>query len=412
LRTLIVRNQLFLPHMQKNTAAPAQAQLNTFLQQLSTGIENNQLIKITLGNRRNKAADVKNVFIKPVLIKNNLRLSFIYRYTSKDVTKNYDVKESLMLIEKMLQADFFNADVFTTEKDFHLSAGKNETLKLIARPASLSQKEDNLLHDKKKTRIIAASQNIYLEELGLTNAAGAVKKDMQDKYKQINRYIEIIEGIIKEVQLPDNFTVADMGSGKGYLTFALYDYLHNTLKKQVYATGTELRNDLVEKCNSIAAKAGFANLYFKQGSIEESALPSIDMLIALHACDTATDEAIYKGIHANAAVIICAPCCHKQIRKQMMPDNALQSITRHGILLERQAEMVTDAIRALILEAFGYKTKVFDFIATEHTPKNVMIAATKRTKDITSKEVYLEKIKALKAMFNIRQHQLEKLMGI
>ena len=125
----------------------------------------------------------------------------------------------------------------------------------------------------------------------------------------------------------------------------------------------------------------FNDLHFKEGSIEASSLSSVDMLIALHACDTATDEAIYKGIHANATIIICAPCCHKQIRKQMEPDNALQSITKHGILLERQAEMVTDAIRALILEAFGYKTKVFDFISTEHTPKNVLIVGIKKEKN-------------------------------
>jgi SAM-dependent methyltransferase len=248
--------------------------------------------------------------------------------------------------------------------------------------------------------------------LGLVTAEGLVKKDMQDKYKQINRYVEIIEGIIKDIKLPDNFTVADMGSGKGYLTFALYDYLHNKLNKQATVTGIELRKELVDKCNGIAAKSGFTDLHFKEGSIEASSLPSVDMLIALHACDTATDEAIYKGIQADASVIICAPCCHKQIRKQMDPDNALQSITKHGILLERQAEMVTDAIRALILEAFGYKTKVFDFISTEHTPKNVLIVGTKRMNEKNEKEKNLEKVTALKAMFNIEQHYLEKLMGV
>jgi hypothetical protein len=134
------------------------------------------------------------------------------------------------------------------------------------------------------------------------------------------------------------------------------------------------------------------------------------MLIALHACDTATDDAIYKGIQANAKVIICAPCCHKQIRKQMMPDNELKSITKHGILLERQAEIVTDSIRALILEAHGYKTKVFDFIATEHTPKNVMIAAVKNKVDKVDKDELLKKVSGLKGLFNIESHYLEKLL--
>ena len=388
------------------------ASIASFIQMIQSGIKKNELIKITLGNKRNKTAELKNIFIKPVLLQRTIKLSFIYRYPTNDITKNFEIEEGLTLAEKMLQTDFYNADLFTSTNDFHLLINKNEAVKMATKPASLSKKTDSHAHNKQKTRIIKADDNIYLKELGLVTAEGMVKKDMQDKYKQINRYVEIIEGIIKEVKLPDNFTVADMGSGKGYLTFALYDYLHNKLKRHAAVTGIELRKELVEKCNSIAAKSGFNELNFKVGSIEASALSSVDMLIALHACDTATDEAIYKGIHANASIIICAPCCHKQIRKQINPDNALQSITKHGILLERQAEMVTDAIRALILEAFSYKTKVFDFISTEHTPKNVLIVGTKRGKENIEKEKNLEKVKALKAMFNIEQHYLEKLMNV
>ena len=203
-----------------------------------------------------------------------------------------------------------------------------------------------------------------------------------------------------------------MGSGKGYLTFALYDYLTNTLNLSPRVTGVELRTELVEKCNAIAAKAGFGNLSFVTGSIDSAELPAVDMLIALHACDTATDQAIYRGIKAGAKVIICAPCCHKQIRKQINPSNELKSITRFGILEERQAEMLTDAIRALVLEAFGYKTKVFEFISTEHTPKNVLIVGVKAeaTKEVNLASV--EKIKNLKALCNIEYHELEKLMAI
>jgi SAM-dependent methyltransferase len=387
------------------------ATIQSFLQQLRSGIDNNQFIKATLGNKRDRNAELKNVFIKIVSIRNNFKLSFLYRYPTKDITKNFDIEEGLQLVEGLLQKDFYNADLFTSANDFHLLINKNETVKIVTKPASLSKKTDSHAHDKQKVRIIKPDENTYLKELGLVTAEGLVKKDMQDKYKQINRYVEIIEGIIKDVKLPDNFTVADMGSGKGYLTFALYDYLHNKLNKHATVTGIELRNELVEKCNAIAVKSGFDELHFKEGSIEASSLSSVDMLIALHACDTATDEAIYKGIHADASIIICAPCCHKQIRKQMEPDNALQSITKHGILLERQAEMVTDAIRALILEAFGYKTKVFDFISTEHTPKNVLIVGTKRANETNDKEKNLEKVKALKALFNIEQHYLEKLMG-
>lgn len=387
-------------------------ELQTFLQQLFTSIQQQTLIKITLGNRRVKSADLKNVFIKPVLIKNAVQLSFVYRYPTKDITKNFDVKESIVLIEKMMQHDFLNADIFTAENDLHFAIQKNELVKFVTRPASLTIKENTNQHDKEKVRIVKSADNIYLKELGITTAEGVVKKDMQHKYKQINRYIEIIEGIIKNLKFADKLEVVDMGSGKGYLTFALYDYLVNKLKLATTVTGIEIREELVGKCNQVALDAQYTNLVFKQGTIQNTILSGTDILIALHACDTATDEAIYSGIKSNARVIICAPCCHKQIRKQMEPENALKFITKHGILLERQAEITTDAIRALLLEAYGYKTKVFEFIDTEHTPKNVLIVAIKseKEKEKETKQTALDKVIALKNLFGIRSHYLETLL--
>ena len=387
-----------------------QHNLQLFLQNISASFAGQQLIKITLGNKREKSAELKNIFIKPVTIKNTAKLSFTYRNNTNDTFKNYDIKESLILIEKMLQTDFYNADLFTASNDFHLSADKSGTVKIITRPASLVIKEDTGQHDKQKNRVINSATALYLHELGITTAEGMVKKDMQDKFKQINRYVEIIEGIIKDIDFEKNITVADMGSGKGYLTFALYDYLTANLKLSATVTGIEMRDDLVNKCNTIAAAVNYKNLIFKKGTIQDAELKSIDMLIALHACDTATDDAIYKGIKAKAKVIICAPCCHKQIRKEMAPDNELKNITKHGILLERQAEIVTDTIRSLILEAHGYKTKVFEFIATEHTPKNVLIVGTKSEKTEAAKKESLDKVTGLKNLFNIKTHYLETLL--
>ena len=235
-------------------------------------------------------------------------------------------------------------------------------------------------------------------------------KTAQDKYRQINHYIEIIDGIVKDLQLQAPLHIADMGSGKGYLTFALYDYLHNKLQVPATITGVELRPELVATCNAIAAKAGYSQLHFQTGTIASYNAPATDILIALHACDTATDDAIFKGIEAGAKVIVVAPCCHKQIRKQMKPENELNAITKHGILLERQAEIVTDSIRSLILEMQDYKTKVFEFIATEHTPKNVLIVATKRRTAVNNQADLQEKITGLKTLFRIKEHYLEELM--
>lgn len=384
------------------------ASIEQFLALTRDAANKNELVKLTLGGKRNKGSDLKNVFVKPVIIKAGNKLSFIYRHTTKDITKNLDTNEAIPVIQKLVTEDFYNADLFTTATDVQLLQ-QNDKVKITVKPSS-HKGNATQQHDKQKQRIIKAANNIYLQKLGITTKDGLVKKEMQDKYKQINRYVEIIEGIIKDIDFGKQINLVDMGSGKGYLTFALYDYLKNTLQLYTTATGIEIRDDLVNTCNQIAAAAHFDTLHFNKGTIADTVLPSTDMLIALHACDTATDDAIYKGIQANAKVIVAAPCCHKQIRKQMKPTNALSSVTRHGILLERQAEMVTDTIRALLLEAYGYKTKVFEFIGTEHTPKNVMIVGVKSNH--VAKEENIEKVKALKDMFNIQEHYLEKLLKV
>lgn len=379
--------------------------LKALLQTISDAAGNTSLIKITLGNKRPNGGDAKNIYIKPVIIKEELMLSFVYRNPTNDITKNYSPDQAIAETEKLLKESFFNADVFTTLQTVYFSSDKSGKEKLVIKAAEGNNIAPQLSHDKEKKRIISADA-VYLKELGITTADGKVKKEMQHKYKQINRYVEIIDGILKDEKLPENFTVVDMGSGKGYLTFALYDHLQQQ-KLHAAVSGIELRDDLVEKCNRIAALSKFKELHFTKGSIQETPLASVDMLIALHACDTATDDAIAKGIKANAQLIICAPCCHKQIRKQMAPDNALKNITKHGILLERQAEMVTDTIRALLMEAHGYKTKVFEFIEEEDTPKNVLIVGVKGKQSETLMKENLEKVKALKGLFGIKQHYLE-----
>ena len=202
---------------------------------------------------------------------------------------------------------------------------------------------------------------------------------------------------------------------KGYLTFALYDYLTNILQKNASIIGVEFRPDMVELCNEIAQKTGFEKLSFIQGTIEDYDSQETDILIALHACDTATDDAISKGISAQADLIVVAPCCHKQIRREMEKNKAkndLDFLTKYGIFLERQAEMVTDGIRALILEYFGYKTKVFEFISDAHTPKNVLIVGIKGKTNPKKQVEILAKIKGIKEYFGIGYHHLERLIII
>ena len=378
------------------------------LQEIIDAVDTNTLLKITLGNKRDKESDLKNVFIKPVVIKDQPLLSFVYRHNTNDITKNFVAVEAIKITQELLEKSFYNADIYTTANTIYYSIIKDGKEKLITKKNEINKEVQSLSHDKQKNRIIQKDA-LYLQQLGITSAEGNVKKEMQHKYKQINRYVEIIEGILKDADVEKDFSVVDMGSGKGYLTFALYDYLQKRYAA-VNVTGIEMREDLVLKCNSIAAKSDYARLHFKKGSINETQLATVDMLIALHACDTATDDAIAKGIKANAKYIICAPCCHKQIRKQMAPTNALKLITKHGILLERQAEMVTDTIRALVLEAYGYKTKVFDFIKEEDTPKNVLIVGTKSNFSENTFKENMEKVQELKNMFGIKKHYLEEVV--
>ncbi|MCB9015729.1 MAG: SAM-dependent methyltransferase [Lentimicrobiaceae bacterium] len=378
---------------------------------ISENFDTGNFIKLTLSNKRTKSNDLDNVFVRPVMIKNQALLSFVFRHTTKDVTRNLQVDAAIEEITTLLNTQFFNADIFTTHADYVFMSNKRGNSKLLKKPAS-SAELPVFRHDKMKQRLITAEHNIYLRDLGVLTSEWKVKNDMQDKFRQINKYVEIIDGILKGDEIKDKFSIVDMGSGKGYLTFALYDFLKNKQQKHIRMTGVELRPDLVEKCNKIAKDAAFTELSFTEGSIGKAELPAFDMIIALHACDTATDEAIYRGISAQAPVIVCAPCCHKQIRKQINPDNILKEITRHGILEERQAEMLTDTIRAMIMEAYGYKTRVFEFIATEHTPKNVLIAGTRKKAVLVPDAEVLNRIAQLKAQFGIEYHHLERLLGI
>ena len=310
-------------------------QLILFFDKLQSGIRKKELIKLVISNQRDNTSDLKSIIISIVEIRKGVRLNFVYRYKTNDITKNFDPDEAMILIKKSLEDDFLNADLFSKNETLRLLITGHGKVKMRSNQPLLKPAVD-FTHDHKKERIIATKNNIYLRELGILNVNFEVRAEMNDKYLQINRYIELLEPFIRELHLPDGFRVADMGSGKGYLTFALYDFLTNISGKATLMTGVESRRELVELCNKTAEKASFTNLKFIRGNIREVALEKPDILIALHACDTATDDAIFRGITSGASLIVCAPCCHKQIRKEFNVTNELKAITKHGILEERK----------------------------------------------------------------------------
>ncbi len=374
---------------------------------IESSVSDNTFVRLTLSKNRLKDSDLKKVIFKLAIIKKALHFSTTFRHKTQDITKNFSIKNGLKEIERLMEEQFLIYNLFTIQEDVSVEVLKKEKEK-IRRTKPTFKNLPERSHDKQKKRLISGTN--YLTALGVLDAKGNILKDKGDKYKQINKFVEIIDGLIKQhpvLQKEKSFNVVDMGAGKGYLTFALYDYLVNAQNKEAVIKGVEIRPDLIKKCNDIAQTVGFKQLTFEEGFISDFDLDKTDVLIALHACDTATDDAIYKGIQAEAQLIICAPCCHKQIRKQITSSKNLQAILDYGILKERQAEMITDTIRALLLESAGYKTKVFEFISTEHTGKNVMIVGQKHNRNVDA-SIYLQKIARLKNEFGIQQHYLEK----
>ena len=377
-----------------------------FSSAIEGSLQDGSFVKLALGDYRGTEDQLKNIHVRKIQIKREEKLSFTYRYKTRDIVKNQSLVEGVAHIREALASGFRVATLFTTAFDLVL---ENQSLKK-KEPSHTAPVSSG--HDCDKKRLIGTENKVYLRALNMTDAKGAVFKSAQDKYRQINKYVEILSGLVQGLA-PDHLKkIIDMGSGKGYLTFALYDYLIGIgLRPDV--TGVEYRAELVTLCNQIAEDARFQGLHFAQGSIADYDCSGVNILIALHACDTATDDAIYKGIRAGAELIVVAPCCHKQIRREIeksRSQNDLGFLMKHGIFVERQAEMVTDGLRALIMEYFGYSTKVFEFISDAHTPKNILIVGRKRTS--SHDPAVLKQIKAAKAYFGIETHHLEKMLGL
>jgi hypothetical protein len=383
-------------------------EIKTFLDILASAIRNGTFQKCTLGKMVKKNQEIQKGTFRPVVIAGNKMITFTYRHPTNDITKNHPPQEVPGIVGSLLAESFLQANLFSTEKDVQLMISKKGQATLKSMKPSTPILEV-FSHDRIKQRLIDPKGKKYLTGLGITNKEFQVIPTMNSKFRQINKFIEIISSVLPETPPQNEFSVVDMGSGKGYLTFALYDYLVNTLKYSAKITGIEHRDDLVKKCNRIAEASSFDGLNFEKSNIVDYKLPATEMLIALHACDTATDDAIFKGISAKAKYIIVAPCCHKQVRKSMQPGPELQPLLKHGIYLERQAELLTDGIRGLILEKHGYKIKSLEFISTEHTPKNVMIIAAKSDQNVDKDKISL-RISELKRLFGIDYHYLESLL--
>lgn len=349
------------------------APLEQFLDLLRASVATGTLVKLTLGKPRGADATLRNLHVRPVTLKSGPQLTFVWRHTTRDITKNLPATDALVQLTALIGGDFLDAHLFTADRHAQLECQPGGKARLKITAANNTEPVCSE-HDQTKQHLIPADAP-WLRALGVTNDRCQPREGMADKFRQIQKFAELLTHLITESQLPADrpLRIVDMGCGKGYLTFAIAALLG----PRATVTGIERRPELVTKCNEVARICGLANLHFGVGDIGTTEPGGIDVLIALHACDTATDDALAQGIKAGATLLVVSPCCQKELRAQLTAPAVLKDALRHGIFQERQAEFVTDALRAELLEWAGYRTKVFEFISTEHTAKNLMIAATK-----------------------------------
>jgi hypothetical protein len=393
------------------------SELINFLCDCQQAFANRALQRLVLSKYKGADAELTRITIRPVQIKDQQLLSFLYEYRTNHVTKNLPIDDAIVQLQQWLGSDFHNAHMITDEWETQLSFSKkgkvlinknrNKNTVLTGDPKTALPER---AHNRNKLRYIEQDRS-YLCELGITDANGQIIPAMSRKWKQINKFIEVLSTAIQQTGLDkrSELHIADFGSGKAYLTFAVHDYLTENLGVNTQVTGVELRQGLVDLCNQTAQKLSLTGIKFEQGDVQHFSAQGINIMIALHACDTATDYALNMGIRTGAEVIMCSPCCHKQIRPQLKSPALLAPVLQHGIHLGQEAEMITDGLRALLLEANGYDTKVFEFISLEHTSKNKMILAQKRKNPRDNIEI-LQQIAAIKEFYGIQEHCLESLL--
>jgi len=395
--------------MSADAASPASDDRARFLAHLETCLTQNTLVKLVLSKYRGEEVDLQRIVARLVSVKGQPCLSFVYSYKTRDITKNLPLTEALQQISEWLPASFKNAHLLSLTEELQLTFRKKDKPQLFT-GKTVQREAPSAEHNREKKRFLELSRP-FLTDLGVTNSQHQLIPAMARKWKQINKFIEVFSHALQESPLSPEQPIhaVDFGSGKGYLTFALHDYLRNSLGMDAQVRGVELREDMVQLCNSAAAKLEQPGLLFQHGDVRTYTPERIDVMIALHACDVATDYAIHLGLRSNAAIIMCSPCCHKQIRPQIHTPAILKPMLNYGVHLGQEAEMVTDSLRALLLEACGYSTKVFEFVSLEHTNKNKMILAVRRAEAVDP-AVMMEKICAIKAFYGIQEQCLESLL--
>lgn len=381
--------------------------LATWLARLKQSIGDESFVKLTLSRPRAKS-DLKNIYFTLVRLKRGKRVQELRRYQTRDEFHHYALEEAPQKVEELLPATFLEGNLFTTTGNFALQVKGPGALRIRQSPATFTTSSPEP-HNREKTRAVPENAR-FLRALGISDLHGRVRRDRYDKYRQIDKFVEIVGPLIAGLPPPTNrpFKIVDVGAGRSYLTLALHDLLARTMGESIQVVAVEQREDLVREITSIAE--GLKLVGFEVVATPMASLPrqDTDVVVALHACDTATDDAIVWALASNARLIVLAPCCQKYLRTRMSVPAPLNAVTTHGIHEERFSSMLTDSLRALVLQAQGYETKVFEFISAEHTAKNTMLIAEKSlTPHRRRQEAAAQEIARLKAMFALPDFYLD-----
>lgn len=379
------------------------------IRELSQRIINNEaIIFATFSGIRNKSLKTFNkATIKKVMIKNELKYQFEYIYDKNVEHKNLNKIDSINEIDNLLKTYFKQALINTLESDYHILVSKSGVAKINKKAAT--KKFEEISHNRKKKYILNEGEvTSFLVELGIMTADGKVINSKYDKFKQINRYLELVSDCIPYLDKNKTIRIIDFGCGKAYLTFALYDFLVLKMGYNVEIVGLDLKENVIKFCSNLAKKLNYDDLRFVQGDIKGfNEFENVDMVISLHACNTATDDALATAVNWGAKVILAVPCCQHELLKKIK-NKKMVPLLKYGIIKEKLSSLLTDSLRANVLEIMGYRTQVIEFIDMEHTPKNIMIRAF--FEDISNVDKVVEEYKEFKKEWQISPY-IEEAFG-
>lgn len=351
-------------------------------QRLADVIRQNELVTATISQPRQKSNDLRRVKLKPVLLKGEYHIQFEYQFERVMKHKNLTPDEAVNELDELLET-FRQGQFQLTASEVHFQLSKK--FKVTFKERETAVKQVKLSHNREKQYLLPLDEPVpFLIRLGVQSEDGKVKRQKYDKFKQINRFLEFIEDSIKHLPTDRTVRILDFGSGKSYLTFALYHFLHEMKGYDVHITGLDLKKEVIEECAGIARDLGYERLEFLVGDINEfEGETAVDMVVTLHACDVATDMALARAVRWGAKVILSVPCCQKELNRQLEAPS-LDVMLQHGLIKERFAALATDSIRAELLGLVGYEAQLLEFIDMEHTPKNILIRAYLTNREATA----------------------------